>query len=272
MKISVILRGGLGNQLFQASAGQYFARKHGVKAFLEDSVILRHQDPSRRSWIRNFDLDGLFGTNNLRMRNRLYCEIKSRVRFIESSEKPFTQLELENLDEMKRSIRVYDWFHSKKFLPAEKIQLNENLLRNLNARTKDISQHIATSPKIGAIHIRLGDFKATSWGVLPQAWYLNALRQLHELGVEYLDCYSDDIQEAKLLVEPISSLFHIRFPELESKLNPHELLWILANYKFYVSSNSSLSWWASYFNIHNEPRILSPWRKELHLTSWRALA
>ena len=39
----------------------------------------------------------------------------------------------------------------------------------------------------------------------------------------------------------------------------------------FISSNSSLSWWASFLNVHDKPVIYSPWEKHLHVSSWKEI-
>lgn len=123
--------------------------------------------------------------------------------------------------------------------------------------------------KAAAIHMRFGDFKKTSWGVLPSDWYRAALLQLSQSGIKEVDCFSDDLNDAKQITQGLNHLIRFRFPEERTPLLPHELLYIMSKYRYFVSSNSTLSWWSCYFNSRHDQIIISPWKDELHLDDWR---
>ena len=116
--------------------------------------------------------------------------------------------------------------------------------------------------------MRLGDFHGTSWGVLPISWYGKIFEELNTLGDFHIHIYSDDIKGANEITQMLSPKFEFSFPERDRKLPPHELLWALRNYNTFVSSNSSLSWWASYLNTTENPRIYSAWSEHLHISPW----
>ena len=119
-----------------------------------------------------------------------------------------------------------------------------------------------------AIHVRLGDFKKTVWGALPNSYYQRAVVALLEGGVQEIDCYSDDIEDAKSIFGNLISEVNMIFPEENTSLNPLELLWVLSSYKYFASSNSSLSWWASYLNRNKDRTIYCPWGENLMMKEW----
>jgi hypothetical protein len=263
------LRGGLGNQFFQAFGGAHFANKLGTKLLLDDSGIINHNDYTRRSWLREFSLEGLFPEISIRWRKRPMVQILSRIpRNLELSSS-LGEIELTKLVSAKRRIKINDWFISTKYLPETKSKLFKDQIHNLRATVSDFALANGSIPDSAGIHIRLGDFKQTPWGTLSPEWYRSALLRLVELGVREVDCYSDDLQDAKKILQGLETQITIRFPEEQNVLLPHELLFVMSNYRYFVSSNSTLSWWASYFNSRKDAVILSNWGDELHLTGWR---
>ena len=272
MKITFNLRGGLGNQLFQATAANYFAIKYSSNAILDDVAIIRHKNPTRRTWLREIDLNKFYPEHKVQMTNLFFTNLRSR-KFIKKIKKyPLNQYQLEKLTSFERNIEVYDWFHTSKFLPKDGLDLKKEYLGNLSRNTLLFGDAVKVKDNTAAIHIRLGDFKKAAWGVLPSDWYRKALDYLTEIGISHVDCYSDDISEAKEIIRPLVGNLEFQFPELLSAFKPHELLWILTQYKTYISSNSSLSWWASYLNQNKNPRIFGPWSGDLYVAGWQIIS
>ena len=269
MKIFVILRGGLGNQLFQTMAGDYFSRQYSAYVTLDDFALFQHSDPTRRSWIKKLNINQIFENENIQFLNRKDKMLRKIRRSSVHVSSPLSEKQILNLEEPSEKIILHDWFQSSRYIPEIKRELKTEYVKDLKFQVRKYGESIFDSTTIGAIHIRLGDFKSTSWGILPTSTYQKAVLKLMEVGIETIDCYSDDINEAAKILEPMNKIAHIRYPEIDTTLAPHELLWTLTQYQSYISSNSSLSWWASYFNQHENPYIFSPWEKNLHLSQWQ---
>ena len=269
MKIFVVLRGGLGNQLFQTLAGDFFSRKYSASVTLDDFALFQHSDPTRRTWIKKLDVNRIFENDNIRIlnqKNRIVRKIRKSGFQVSSA---LSERDILNLGEPSKRIILFDWFQNTNYIPEKRRELRTEYVKNLRLHVRKYGETVFDSTTIGAIHIRLGDFKSTSWGILPAATYQKAVLKLMEVGIKTIDCYSDDINSAAKILEPMNKIANIRYPEIETTLAPHELLWTLTQYQSYSSSNSSLSWWASYFNQHEKPNIFSPWDKKLHLTQWK---
>jgi hypothetical protein len=273
LKLILSLRGGLGNQLFQVFAGAHFAKKFDAKLVIDDVHIVSHVDKSRRAWSRKINFQKLFPEVLVVWPSLISSRFRSKtiVKVFATADVK-SEIDLLRTTLITKSIKVQDWFISAKYLPPEKTKLQTGDVYDLD---ESVSSFIHTLPEkrdIAAIHIRLGDFKRTNWGVLTQSAYLSALFDLSEKGISRLDCFSDNIEEAREIIRPVSHLFAVRFPEVEFDFNPHELLWTLTNYRYFVSSNSTLSWWASYFNVHSDALIYGPWRGNLQLDGWTNIA
>ena len=270
-KIILELRGGLGNQLFQYSAGAYFARKLGAELEIDDSSIYRHKDRTRRSWLKEIDYIDTFHFSNVSWINpskRLYLRTIERVR---PKKIYYDESDLKTIEKLNKDIIVYDWFHEKKYveqlldsLSTDKPQQGKLRLRNSAMAKNGLIQN-----KIAALHMRLGDFKNTSWGILPSEWYLARVKELIALDVEEIHCYSDDLGESRSIIENWNLKLHFHYPEENRLYDPHELLQALTRYQIVISSNSTLCWWSSYFNQNQNPIILCSWNENLRLKHWK---
>lgn len=271
--ITVHLRGGLGNQLFQLTAGTHYAVKFDTSLRLDDSAIIRHKDKRRRSWLRMIDVQNIFANTRIDW-IRISTAYLNGSRFGNSFSK-FDLLEESQLRELikpPRNIHVRDWFQSKDYLPKEKMKLENGDFSNVREFALELIREKTQQSDATAIHIRLGDFKKTEWGMLTPSWYQRALRKISQIGITKVDCFSDDIAEAIILLEPLRANIKFNFIEANNELLPHELLLLMSKYKYFVSSNSTLSWWACYFNSRQESEIFCPWGKELMLSKWKKIS
>jgi hypothetical protein len=270
-KITLKLRGGLGNQLFQYSAGAYFAQKLGAKLEIDDSSIYRHADRTRTSWLKEIDYINTFHFSNVSWitpSKRLHLRTIGRVR---PKKIYYDESNLKSIEKLTNDIFVYDWFYEKKYVEHlhNFFSDNKHKQRRLRLRNPAIRENVSIQKRIAALHMRLGDFKKTHWGILPSEWYLARVKDLNALGVEEIHCYSDDLIESRSIVENWNLEFNFHFPEESKRYDPHELLHALTRYQIVISSNSSLCWWSSYFNQNKNPIILCSWNQNLRLEHWR---
>jgi hypothetical protein len=266
-KLRMQLRGGLGNQLFQAVAISHFSSKLSATALLDDVAIIRHRNPSRRSWLRKLDIGEFFSNPNLRWTPQITTKIRSSLPKFRNTTPTIDEFGLTSIRSLEKNFRVVGWFQSNEYLPKKHLVLNRRVIDGLPESILEFGDEIIES-KRAAIHIRLGDFKQTSWGVLPSSWYGKAIEKLWEIGVSQVDCFSDDIEDAKAMLNKFCFGMEFNFPEEKRAMNPVELLWVLSSYKYFASSNSSLSWWASYLNRNDDKIIYFPWNENLIMENW----
>lgn len=267
-KVIVKLRGGLGNQLFQAYAGAHFANKFQSELFLDDVDIANHADLTRRAWLREFKLEYLLNFQSVRWRNYRSSQIISRLPVKWRKEPTIGEIELNAIEQVTSDIRIYDWFINSQYLPSARGSLRRDQIRNLRDTASNLAHLNRNNSESAAIHIRLGDFRRTPWGTLPIEWYQKALEMFVDSGITKVDCYSDDLAGARDIVGSFESKIDFRFPEDGAFLNPHELLFVMSTYHNFISSNSTLSWWAAYYNSHPHAMVISNWNKHLHQANW----
>lgn len=268
MAIIFKLRGGLGNQLFQSTAAAYFADRLQTKVILDDSAIVRHRDVTRRSWIRKIDLSQIYPDTSVSMLSLSVSLMHSFVEKYLPVKEYISERDLVMRWNQIGQANVFDWFQSSQYTGIINAGQIDRLVRGIRYEIR--KSHLENNLDISkaAIHIRLGDFNNMPWGTLSKTWYDRVILDLWRMGVKKIDCYSDDIQKADKMLSGHRELVEINFPEKKMQMKPHELLWVLTKYRNFVSSNSSLSWWAAYLNQNETPVIFSPWGKHLHQANW----
>jgi len=254
MKIRVLSEGGLGNQLFQAS----FA--HRLAILLPESSVFFVNDNSTSD--RNFSLNGFFescshvteskshliwGRNRNeihRILTRRFPNIKDkkylRKLINEGDQKIFSERELQDFfrTSSEKLSLVRGYFQIYKYhLPAH--SCFELAFRNsISANTGD---NVFSEKGGVSLHIRRGDFlKFSSHGPLSINYFTKQLVPLQGKA-RTLSVQSDDW-------EVLSELKDLSFEITESSMNenPWQLISDAMNSRFFIGSNSSLSWWAAF--------------------------
>jgi hypothetical protein len=258
------IRGGLGNQLFQLTGALFHARRLSADLFVNETALVSHKDKSRQNWINQLNLETLTSGTNLKWikRNRFNLDLRMK-KFREIDEE-----QISKLSTLHENLSFRGWFQTSSFSSC--LNFDRRALNPLfvPAEIEASVSEISNSEELLGVHMRFGDFKDTSWGTLSQEWYLKTFDLLDKQGIKHAHVYSDEIEIAKKLLRNIPRKFSLDFPEEKQPLLPHELLWTLRHYKTFVSSNSTLSWWASYLNMNENPVIYCPWEKHMHIKPW----
>jgi hypothetical protein len=266
--IQIDVRGGLGNQLFQIVGSAYLAKKLETNLLINETALKRHKEKSRRNWSKKLDLNSALMNLNYRWISepKLFNTKRSTQSFLSIEESLILELK-----SIPQNYRFRGWFQEYRF--AKALDLGKKDFNPLSLHKSDVNRvmKIEENQDLAGIHMRFGDFLSSSWGVLSTSWYEKCLTNLIDTGIEQFDVYSDDIPLARHTLNKVAPKVIFNFPEETSGLKPHKLLWQMRHYKTFISSNSSLSWWASFLNVHDKPVIYSPWEEHLHVSSWKKI-
>lgn len=262
--LKLFIRGGLGNQLFQFSGALFYAKRFSAKLIVNETALVRHHDSSRQNWVSSLDISSV----TEKMEVTWKTDRRMQNSFHRNSFQNIEEDELANLRTLENNLSFRGWFQYSSY--PTKLNIDKRAFCPLYIPESVLQQtiEITKSPQIAGIHMRFGDFKSTSWGTLSKDWYEKVFRKLEENGITHVHIFTDEIEVAREMISGISNKFSIEFPEAKRILDPDALLWILRHYKTFVSSNSTLSWWASYLNLNEDPVIYCPWGENLYLEPW----
>ncbi len=245
--ITIVMQGGLGNQLFQYFAGASLAKKRNLPLVLEIGELGLAGTP------RSFELEGLglpyeFVTTTkhsslvfVRARNfarKLGLKLGTGV---------FVSQEIgydANLEGKDFSLKVRGYFQSWRYVHPFQAQLR--LFVNTFWTNQMKLEAIEVKPIV--MHIRRGDYLAgnESIGALSIKYFKDALDALSALGVNgrvWVFTDSPELIEAEFLDEIDGEI--ISTPEDSSSA---EILSVMSLGKAIIISNSTFSWWAAYIN------------------------
>jgi hypothetical protein len=257
-KIGVlVVRGGLGNQLYQISALAYYSKLKGFLPLIYDKDLFlsardnfsaQYQNVNVASW---FDekhpmlLEG-FASNFF----RYFLIITRRLKLF----KPLSEIELQKFPSLPRIFLIQGSFQNKLY----PLSLSPNVLTLNSFALQPPNQKVHSDSRRIAIHIRLTDFLPAN--PFNQNYYSKSIENIDPDRNYFLDVYTDDIALARELLGKFSSR-DFNFPEANRAFKPIELLFAIATYDKIVASKSSICWWACLLAKYRNPlvEIIHPW-------------
>jgi len=292
-KIGVLLKGGLGNQLFQISAGLYCNRGEPLEVFnnftlprqtdgVADALHFEWQQDVIVNNVRSNRIErkalslslkrGLARKSIVRIPNFLQpakifvdsvvsIRFKSCTRVYSGEGVGFCEFRLKpglNL------LNGYFQAHQFAFHSAVRTRLKEISLKQISpGLTQWIEKAKIETPII--VHLRLGDYKNESGiGLLSPSYYEEALRTL-ELKEKSRNIwiFTDEVGLVDKYVSPPST-FHVSIIG-EIGLNPAETLELMRYGSAYVIANSTFSWWAAFLSYQSGCTTImpSPWFRNM---------
>ena len=267
--VTVLLNGGLGNQLYQYAFGRALSIKHSCKLNLDISVFGSIHNTWNNSYVlNNFNIDKKTVISKNFSVNQLYY-LKFLMKFFkkDSLNLKFSKLFLKkkynkfyfDWDFKKQRVNILKnstansiyfgyWQDIRYFESIKDILMKELKLKNvISDKVKQISKNVV-DPNSVAMHIRGGDMELdNNFRYVDDKYYIDAIKFFkNKLGKVQLNVMTDDIGLAKKQISKIikdySNIFFIN----ELQLSDLEEFYLFGQHKNLICSRSTFSWWSSY--------------------------
>ena len=250
-RVELHLNGGLGNQLFQYSAGLYLANLWDAKLELNlTRIAYQHTDIPFA--LTSFNLDNhraeekkVYWSNLDLLRTKF---IKARVEKINPSQDFQSEFEMIHYRSGKGvrnfNNHLFGYFGDFEFFDSlEPCQKNVNLVHPSQWYSKFLSDN---RQGFNAMHVRLGDYLSdvNHYGILSPEYYRRILESLSRYERSFPTyVFTDDVRLSKFLFSgPIfKNLIFVEPPALH---DPAESLIIMSHARLLISANSTFSFWA----------------------------
>jgi hypothetical protein len=251
LPIKITLAGGLGNQLFQLSAGVYLEEKLGREVFYDFSNLMKQSKSEVGNYTRKFEIEELI-LGNKSISSRYPLRADYAVRFVRRTINPSSVI-IEsgpNFDVLSqvtdKTTAVYGYFQSAKTVndswPILKSKLEQSPRYGSLVNSKWIDRI--------AIHLRFGDYsddpKTKSVHGLTSIKYFEKaihLVMLNESSKTPILVVTDDQAKAKDFIGRFKELSDI---EIISNPDPIDDLTELCRSSNVVITNSTFSWWGGW--------------------------
>ena len=248
-KIIIKTYGGLGNQLFQLSAGIYFSNVTGHSILIDNSF---YYIKKKNNTPRDFHLTKLYSF--LKVLSFIEKGFLSIVNRLKVTNFFFIEINDNNLEDFRhkklnKSIYLNGYFQNfqKPFIMEEKLKERMYIKDDFF-----LKNHIS-------LHVRRGDYLKSEnlnyFNTLDENHYLNAIELLRNkinLNNYTFNIFSDDINWCK---KNLNLNVKLNFIE-----NEDELFDFLAmkSCSHNIIANSTFSWWAAYLNDNSNKIVVAP--------------
>lgn len=274
--IRLLIKGGLGNQLFQFGAAFSLAKKINAKVLVDDLLLQNFNDESkvakRPNELTSFhsDLKFLKREKNLlndlvRKASNLECYFGDRYPGLLSKLGMFSneyKINPEIFNEINSSVKINSYCNRPDFFNNHRDELVKTI-SNLKFKSSwfvEIQNEIIRAKPLG-IHVRLGDYKNLKniYGTPDLNYIISAKKLIENLnGLRPIWLFSDEPELAQAIIGNKIKFDHIVNNDKSSQAIEHLLA--LSTCESIICSNSTFSWWAGYIGttFHREKLVIFP--------------
>lgn len=274
---TVILQGGLGNQLFQYACARSLSHKNKSNLYLDPSRISR--DPSPDTSLRNYHLPK-FRTKGIvtskptledtttRTRFRLFSllsylspETAARICRVHKDQSPlqFCPYVLK----LPRNSTLFGYYQSEEYFRSIAEELRDELVLKEDPSTQNRKwkEKIGRQNSVG-VHVRRGDYTSKGWE-LPVEYYRSAIKKITSLVDDAaIFFFSDNIEWVRSNVQRVTPPDlperAVEYVECNDIHEATEDLRLMRSCRHNIISNSSFSWWGAWLNQNEKKIVLAP--------------
>ena len=260
---TIMLQGGLGNQLFGWAAAMSLALKNNGTAQVSNKLLK----------FSNYELGKYTHEPKIADKNIMFF----LNRFNSFKEKDFRFDD--RFQQLTKGVTLRGYYQSWKYFDHCKDEIRKTFtaISNISIQYENLLKQLQSEPYT-AIHVRRGDYVGLkSYHGLTTREYFSSARAIvsKQDNTQKVVVFSDDIHSAKEVVD--WGDVYIGKNDLE---NPVETLDLLSRGENIIGSNSSFSWWGSYLrDTESGIRIMPrPWfanpdlnERDLLCPSWITL-
>jgi hypothetical protein len=253
--ICVQLYGGLGNQLFQYSAGRALAIRHATTLYLDTVKLgMSAKGSTPRSYELNVFSHAASILSDEMQRPRLIMRCLPRLsnfifsqNILQEANRHYDQ----NFDNASDNTYLIGYWQSYRYFSGvEDWLINDfQLKKPLSWVGNQFLTKICSSNSV-ALHIRRGDYVTNKsankhHGVIPINYYWDAIKIIKETTIEPIFyIFSDDQEWSR---KNFLSLKNAIFVDNNLDMGSWEDLYLMGFCRHHIIANSSFSWWGAWF-------------------------
>ncbi len=273
-RVSVFLRGGLGNQLFQYSMGYFIAKNFNRALVLREDLLPDTADSINgiSRWPNQINTFAHIGKVTFRghqppQSTNWFGKLMAVERMLGDAFPNFlTGLGImagersdvdPNLKNMAITKRINSYANSMKVVEQviDDLRIQVNSLRNPSESYESLVKELKLNP-IVIVHLRLGDYLGLQhiYGSLPLSYFQDSLDmvRINRARIWLMTQNSNEIPEFLL-----QALEPERIIDEKSLQLPVENLLIMSKASAIICSNSTFSWWAAMLAEENT-KVIAP--------------
>lgn len=266
--VTVLLSGGLGNQMFQYAAARALANRLHTTVLIDTYALEKKTDTT----IRNYQLD-VFQFKAKRvssLKNKLF--VKARP-FIQGHRAFFARSGFfsdywaikydPDFESLKGNITLSGYFQNEKYFcdSATEVRTDFIFKEPLSGKNLELSDKLICTESV-SIHIRRGDYlldknAVNNFVTCPKEYYQSAIEYIMSKTVNpFFYIFSDDIDWVREnIVFPDDRVEYVDWNRGADSYRDMQLMSLCTHN---VIANSSFSWWAAWLNTNSNKIVIAP--------------
>lgn len=267
--IIAVLKGGLGNQLYQYASARALAEKNKTSIWLDLSFLNRDAPNITKrdfklhhfSLIKSKDVK-IIDNSLLKLSKKIIQKVVLKIlkKVILEYTEDGSHFDA-NFFKSNRSVAIDGYFQSYKYFDYLKHQLFQDfqLIEPLDDSNLEALASILSCNSV-CIHVRRGDYVSLEaanefHGLCDLSYYTEAITIIHsEIENPHFFVFSDDISWCRSHFNEAN----ISFVNVNNSDNAHLDLNLMKSCKHFIIANSSFSWWGAWLAENENKIVIAP--------------
>jgi len=259
--ITVILQGGLGNQLFQYATAKALSLKLDTTLNVNTSFFSIHKN---KSWCRPYELfifQNIVSQDSNKLWVHLVPFLRSNSLFAKHLQKTGWIFDGDNLNKAKKNSILYGYFQKESYFSGyrEEILKDFVFIEPLNSDNQTIADQIAECNSV-SIHIRRGDYlnsvNSHVFAECSLSYFQQAIEYIkNNIKTPHFFFFSDDLSWVK---NNFASLESSHFIDINHGKNSYNDMRLMSLCKHNIITNSTFSWWSAWLNQNPNKIVIAP--------------
>lgn len=266
--VTVLLSGGLGNQMFQYSAGKALAERLNTSLHVDLYAL----NKKTKATSRYFELE-VFGCDSVIVstaKGKFFIKARPLIqkfrRFFRSLgfySDTMAILYQPTIEKVRGDVYLSGYFQNEKYFKIYESTIRKDFTfsNDLQGQNKVLAEQMQSEQSV-AVHIRRGDYISnqhalSNFVTCDKAYYDNAIAYIKsqvENPVFYI--FTEDFEWVKDNISFADSVVH--YVDWNRGDDSYIDMQLMSLCKHNVIANSSFSWWAAWLNANLEKIVLAP--------------
>ena len=254
MKQTIIMSGGLGNQMFQYAL-YCSMREKGIRVKIDISLYEFNRMHN------GYMLDYAFGLNISHNKINKYSVLWTRL--IRSNRAPFLLFredESRFCDDVFTTYKPYIdgcWIDERYFFNIKKKIISQFSFRNIDQKNLMVANMMKVCNSV-SLHIRRGDYLSQSmYNICNESYYKSAIEYIiSRVEDSKLFIFSDDPEWCKYFMEK----FNVDYEIIQHNFgkDSYKDMYLMTQCKHNIIANSTFSWWGAWLNNNAGKNVVCP--------------
>lgn len=268
--ITIILQGGLGNQMFQYAAAKALAAKWNTQVRQDLSIFKIHQ---HKSWCRPYELDvfdidatkkfstSVFNKAWLTLINQYghnqWVKLLNKWTHVYDS----SVLTKEDWKSCHDNTTLIGYFGAEFYFKEYRTEILKDFQFKLplDERNESVARQMKATNSV-SVHIRRGDYlnevNSKVFAKVSPEWYNMAIQKIQEsAGATHFFFFSDDIEWCRSTFREIENVVFVDWNHGSDSYRDMQLMSLC---KHNIIPNSTFSWWGAWLNNNPEKMVIAP--------------